>query len=68
MYVLMHIYIYIIGIYAFIGASQITSLMIFYSTVYSGADKKNSKAPVTGLCEGNSLGTGEFPAQRASNT
>ena len=26
-------------------ASQITSLTIVYSTVYSGADKKNIKAP-----------------------
>ena len=29
---------------------------------------KNSKLRVTGLCEGNSPVTGEFPAQRASNT
>ena len=29
--------------------------------------KKTSKLCVTGLCEGNSLGTGEFPARRASN-
>ena len=29
--------------------------------------KKISKLRVTGLCEGNSLGTGEFPAQRASD-
>ena len=30
--------------------------------------KKASKVRVTGLCEGNSPVTGEFPAQRASNT
>ena len=49
-------------------ASQITSLTIVYSTVYSDADtKKTSKLRVTGLCAGNSLGTGEFPAQMASN-
>ena len=30
--------------------------------------KKTSKLCITGLCEGNSLVTGEFPAQRASNT
>ena len=30
--------------------------------------KKISKLPVTGLCAGNSPGTGEFPAQMASNT
>ena len=40
-------------------ASQITSLTIVYSTVYS---KKTSKLRDTGLCE-----TGEFPARRASN-
>ena len=47
-------------------ASQITSLTIVYSTVYSGADKK-IKLRVTGLCAGNSPVTGEFPAQKASN-
>ena len=50
-------------------ASQITSLTIVCSTVYSGADqKKTSKLPITGLCEGNSPVTGEFPSQRSSNT
>ena len=29
--------------------------------------KKTSKLRVSGLCAGNSPGTGEFPAQRASN-
>ena len=29
--------------------------------------KKTSKLPVTSLCVGNSPGTGEFPAQMASN-
>ena len=49
-------------------ASQITSLMIVYSTVYSYADqKKISKLRVTGLCAGNSPAAGEFPAQMASN-
>ena len=48
-------------------ASQITGLMIVYSTVYSGSDKKKSKLFVTGLSEGNSPVTGEFPAQRASD-
>ena len=46
-------------------ASQITSLTMVYSTVYSGADKR--KRRINGLCEGNSSGTGEFPAQRAGN-
>ena len=50
-------------------ASQITSLTIVYSAVYSRRrSKKTSKLRVTGLCEGNSPGTGEFPAQMASNT
>ena len=31
-------------------ASQVTSLMIIYSTVYSGTDEKNIKLRVTGLC------------------
>ena len=49
-------------------ASQITSLTIVYSTVYSHArSKKASRLRVTGLCAGNSPGTGEFPAQIASN-
>ena len=49
-------------------ASQITSLTIVYSTVYSGADQRNtSKFRVTGLCEVNSNATGGFPSQRASN-
>ena len=49
-------------------ASQITSLTIVYSGVYSAADKKKTlKLRVTGLCAGNSPVTGEFPAQRASN-
>ena len=47
-------------------ASQITSLLIVYSTLCSGP-KKTSKLHVTGLCEVNSPVTGEFPAQRASN-
>ena len=50
-------------------ASQITSLAIVYSTVYSDADKKKntSKFRVTGLCAGNSPVAGDFPAQRHSN-
>ena len=48
-------------------ASEIISLQIVYSTVYSGA-KKTSKLRLTGLCAGNSLVTGEFPAQWASNS
>ena len=49
-------------------ASEITSLTIVYSTVYSDADhQKTSKLRATGLCAVNSPGTGEFPAQMASN-
>ena len=49
-------------------ASQITSLTIVYSTVYSRRrSKKTSKHRVTGLRAGNSPVTGEFPAQMASN-
>ena len=46
-------------------ASQINSLTIVYSAVYWS--KKTSKLRVTGLCAGYSPGTGEFPAQVASN-
>ena len=51
-------------------ASQITSITIFHSTVniFRHRSKKTSKLRVTGLCEVNSLVTGEFPTQRASNT
>ena len=49
-------------------ASQITSVSIVYSTVYSRSrSKKTSGHRVTGFCEGNSPVTGEFPAQMASN-
>ena len=45
-------------------ASQITSLTIVYSTVYSGADKRKhlSSASLAFVRV-----TGEFPAQMASN-
>ena len=48
-------------------ASQITSLTVVYSTVYSDADqRKHQKLCVTGLCVGNSPGPVSSPAQRAS--
>ena len=47
--------------------SQITDIQIVYSTVCLGPDKKKSKLRISGLCEGNSPVTGEFPSQRASN-
>ena len=48
-------------------ASQITSLMIVYPTVYSDADQRNIKAPRHWPLCGEFTGTGEFPAQMASN-
>ena len=36
--------------------------------LFRSRSKKTSKLRVTGLCVGNSLVTGEFPAQMASNT
>ena len=47
-------------------AFQITSLTIVYH-LFRHRWKKTSKLRVTGLCEGNSPVTGEFPAQMASN-
>ena len=47
-------------------ASQITSLAVVYSIVYSDTDKKNIKAPRHWPLCGEFTGTGEFPAQRAS--
>ena len=47
-------------------ASQITSLTIVFSIVYCRS-KKASKLRVTGLCEGNSPVTSDFPLQKASN-
>ena len=35
--------------------------------LFRSRSKETSKLRVTGLCEGNSPGTGEFPAQMASN-
>ena len=46
-------------------APQITSLL---NRLFERKSKKTSKLRVTGLCAGNSpRGTGEFPAQMASN-
>ena len=45
--------------------SQITSLTTVYSTVFFPVQIKEN---ITGLCAGNSPVTGEFPAQKASNT
>ena len=49
-------------------ASQITGVSIVSSIVlFRRKSKKTSKLRVTGLCEGKSPLTGEFPAQRTSN-
>ena len=49
-------------------ASQITSLTIVYSTVYPDADqRKHQSSASLAFYVGNSPGTGEFPAQMASN-
>ena len=48
--------------------SQITSLTIVYSTVYSGADQiKHQSSASPAFVRGIHRGTGEFPAQIASN-
>ena len=39
----------------------------FLNRLFRCRSKKTSKLRVTGLCAGNSPGTGEFPAQMASN-
>ena len=49
-------------------ASQITSLtIVLLNRLFGCRSKQKSKLRVTGLCAGNSPGTGEFPAQMASN-
>ena len=48
-------------------ASQITSLTVVYSIVFRAQIKENIKAPRHWPLCGEFTGTGEFPAQRASN-
>ena len=48
-------------------ASQITSLKVVYSTVYSDADQRKRQTPRHWPLCGEFTGTGEFPTQRASN-
>ena len=48
-------------------ASQIISLTVVYSTVYSGADQRQHQSSAALALGGNSPVTGEFPAQMASN-
>ena len=47
-------------------ASQITSLTIVYSIIYSDADQRKHQSSASLAFGGNSPGTGEFPAQMAS--
>ena len=49
------------------GISNHQHLDCLLSHFFRRRSKITSKLPVTGLCEGNSPVTGEFPAQRASN-
>ena len=50
------------------GVSNHLRLCYLLNRLFRHRSKKTSKHHVTGLCEGNSPVTGEFPAQRASNT
>ena len=48
-------------------ASEIFGVSMVRSTVFRRMSKKTSKLRVTGLCEGNSPATSEFPSQMNSN-
>ena len=49
-------------------ASQINSFTIVYSTVYSDVDQRKHQGPTSpAFCAGYSPGTGQIPAQMASN-
>ena len=50
------------------GVSNHRRLDCLLNRLFRRSSKKTSKLLVTGLCEGNSPVTGEFPAQKASNT
>ena len=41
--------------------------IVLLNSLFGRGSKNISKLRATGLCEGNSPVTGEFPAQRASN-
>ena len=49
------------------GVSNHTPHDWLLNRLFRRRSKKTSKLSVTGLCEGNSPVTGEFPAQRTSN-
>ena len=49
------------------GVSNHRRLDCLFNRLFRRRSKKTTKLRVTGLCEGNSAVTGDFPAQRASN-
>ena len=49
------------------GVSNPQCLDCLLNRLFWHRSKKTSKLRVTGLCDGNSRVTGEFPSQRASN-
>ena len=49
------------------GVSEYQSHDCLLNRLFTRRSKKTSKLRVTGLCEGNSTVTGEFPTQRANN-
>ena len=49
------------------GVSNHRRLVCLLNCLFRRGSKKTSKLHVTGLCEGNSPVTGEFPPQRAGN-
>ena len=49
------------------GVSNHRRIYCLLNRLFRHRSQKTSKFRVTGLCEGNSPVTGEFPAQRASN-
>ena len=63
------LYVHYNDVIMIVMASQITSLKIVYSTVYSSTDqKKNINAPRHCPLWGFSPVSGEFPTQRVSNS
>ena len=50
------------------GVSNHWSLDCLLKRLFRRRSKKTPKLRFAGLCEGNSLGTGEFPSQRVRNT
>ena len=55
------------GVIMSVMASQTTGVCCLLNCFFRRRSEKTSKLHVTGLCEGNSPVTGQFPTQRASN-